>query len=193
LPTPAVFIDRDGTLIVEREYLSNPALVKLGQNAVPALRRLLTLQVPLIVLTNQSGIGRGFFSLEEAEAVNRRVADLYAAEGIHFTCWYMCPHRSEEDCECRKPKAGMARAAAATFDLDLGRSAMIGDNRSDVELAANFGGLGVLVETGHGYRHRSWAIECGHPVCVDLLQAADQVLRWVGQPTGDIRAAGAGH
>jgi D-glycero-D-manno-heptose 1,7-bisphosphate phosphatase len=179
LPVPAVFIDRDGTLIVERNYLSDPDLVELEPHAIAGMKRLVELKIPLIVVTNQSGIGRGYFTIADAEAVNGRVAELLRQEGIEFDRWYICPHGPDSTCDCRKPATGMALAAKHDFDIDLARSVVIGDNKSDVELGVRMGGRGLLVLTGHGRKHQAWALESGYSVCPDLSEASKLVADWL--------------
>jgi histidinol-phosphate phosphatase family protein len=187
LSTPAVFIDRDGTLIIEREYLSDPSLVKLERNALSGVSLLAALKIPLVVVTNQSGIGRGYFKRADAEAVNRRVAELYRIKGVEFGGWYVCPHSPNDGCDCRKPKIGMAQVAKGDLDIDLARSVVIGDNRSDVEFAVNMGGRGVLVLTGHGKKHEDWALSAGYAVCADLFEAAKLVACWLSDARCGLR------
>lgn len=173
--TPALFFDRDGTLIVEKDYLSDPDQVDLEAGAVEALHRLSRLGMPIVGVTNQSGIGRGYFSEAAAHAVNRRVSDLLAQGGVRIAAWYLCPHAPDQTCTCRKPLPGMALSAARDLDLDLTRSFVVGDKRSDVEMAVNFGGTGVLVTTGHGRGDTDWAIGAGHIVVDGLPAAADAI------------------
>lgn len=168
----AAFLDRDGTIIVEKHYLSDPDKVVLELHAAEGLRLIAGTGLALVVLSNQSGIGRGKFLLEDAELVNQRVNELLAGKGVGIDGWYMCPHAPGMDCQCRKPLPGLAEAAAADYSLDLQQSFVIGDKRSDVELARSFGGVGILVTTGHGAQDRGWALANGVPVCADLLEAA---------------------
>lgn len=169
---PAIFLDRDGTIIVEKHYLSDPALVELEAGAVEGLRTMQALGLPLVVITNQSGIGRGKFGIEAAQAVNARVDELLAAQGITIAGWYMCPHAPDTDCDCRKPLPGMAQQAQRELAISLIGSYVVGDKRSDVELADAIGGIGVLVTTGHGATDQAWALEEGRPIASDLHQAA---------------------
>ncbi|HET8612398.1 MAG TPA: HAD family hydrolase [Sphingomonas sp.] len=176
LRRPAIFLDRDGTLIVEREYLSDPALVELERGAAEGLAKLSAAGLPLVVLTNQSGIARGYFTREQADAVNRRTAELLRARGIIIAGWYLCPHGPADGCSCRKPGAGLAEQAARELGLSLPGSFVIGDKRSDVELADAIGATGILVTTGHGHAARAWAEASGRPVCSDLAEAAELIL-----------------
>lgn len=172
---PAVLLDRDGTIIVERDYLSDPALVELETGAAEGLRALAEAGWVLAVLTNQSGIGRGYFDRSAAEAVNARVAELLVDEGVSIAGWYLCPHAPAEDCDCRKPCPGMARQAAAELGLDLARSWVIGDKSSDVGLADAIRARAILVTTGHGRTDEAAMRARGIPVCATLAEAAGRV------------------
>lgn len=172
----AVFLDRDGTIIVERDYLRDPAAVELEPAAVEGLRRLSAAGLRLVVLTNQSGIARGYFDAAAADAVNRRVADLLVDQGVAIAGWYICPHGPLDDCDCRKPRPQLARRAAADLDIALAGSWVIGDKRSDVELADAIGASGILVTTGHGGDHVAWAKAHERAVVRDLIEASALVL-----------------
>jgi D-glycero-D-manno-heptose 1,7-bisphosphate phosphatase len=174
---PVVFLDRDGTIIVERDYLSDPALVELEQGAVAGLARLAAAGHPLVVLTNQSGIARGYFDLAAAERVNARVAQLLAEAGIAIAGWFICPHGSADACDCRKPAPGLAIAAGQVLGLPIEGAWMIGDKLSDATLPHAFAGQGILVTTGHGAQDADAARQAGIPVVADLDRAADIILQ----------------
>lgn len=148
----AVLLDRDGTIIQERDYLADPAGVELVAGAAEALRAFATAGYALVIVTNQSGIARGLYAEADFAAVQRRVEALFAAAGVTFDAVYYCPHHPEYTgpCECRKPALGMYHAAARQLDLDLGSSIYIGDRVSDVLPAIALGGRGYLVATGYG-------------------------------------------
>src|SRR5690606_28796756 len=129
---PAAFLDRDGTLIVEREYLADPEGVEFTPGAVGALRRLQQAGYALVLVTNQSGIGRGLYTLADFQAVQARIEKQLAAEGVVLDGVYYCPHHPDEDCSCRKPGLALFRQAAMELDLDLERSVYIGDRVRDV-------------------------------------------------------------
>jgi histidinol-phosphate phosphatase family protein len=129
----AIFLDRDGTLIVDVGYPRVPDRVALLPGVATALRRL-SQQAALVIISNQSGIGRGLISADEARAVHDRTVECFAAEGVTFTGAYYCPHAPETGCSCRKPQPGLLEQAARELDLDLSRSVMIGDKPSDVEV-----------------------------------------------------------
>ena len=144
---PAVFLDRDGTLIEDRHYLNDPAAVRLLPGAAEAVRRLNEAGLPAVVVTNQSGIARGLLTETAYLATARRLDELLASEHARLDAHYHCPHLPELSgpCECRKPGPLLYQRAAADLGLDLTRSWWIGDRLRDVEPAARFGGRGVLV------------------------------------------------
>jgi len=147
---PAILIDRDGTLIEERNYLADPEGVALIPGAAAAIAAANRVGVPVVLVTNQSGIGRGYFGEAELAAVNRRTEELLAAEGAHLDGLYHCPHAPDAGCNCRKPEPGMALQAAADLHLDLARSCVIGDKEVDLVLARGVGASPLLVRTGYG-------------------------------------------
>lgn len=139
----AVLFDRDGTLIVDVPYCADPRQVRPVPAAREALALLRAARVPVGVVTNQSGIGRGLFAAGAADAVNREVDRLLGP----FDVWRVCPHRPDDGCGCRKPKPGMVLSAAAELGLAPQRVVVIGDIGADVEAAAAAGATGVLVPT----------------------------------------------
>jgi len=189
LATPPVFLDRDGTLIVEKDYLGDPAQVSLENGVVEGLAMLKAHGHSLVVLSNQSGIGRGLLTEDDARRVNDRVADLLRGYGIQILAWYICPHVPEARCQCRKPSVGMALAASRDWSLPLSGSYVIGDKRADLELADAIGGRGILLRTGHGTESEEWANDQARPVFDNLLGAAEFV---VGREAGGRRGCAAG-
>jgi len=169
---PPVFLDRDGTLIVEKEYLSDPGQVSLEDTVVEGLSILAAHGHPLVVVTNQSGIGRGKFTDADARRVNARVDALLRARGIEILAWYLCPHAPGVECDCRKPLPGMALAAARDWSLQLAGAFVVGDKRADVELADAIGGTGILLTTGHGRDSEQWARQNARPVFDQFQDAA---------------------
>ena len=147
---PAVFLDRDGVINVEVSYLGDPAGVQLLPGVTAAIHRLNQAGLPVIVVTNQSGIGRGYYSLDTMTAVHQRMDAELAAAGAHVDALYFCPHRPEDGCSCRKPAPGMLIQAAAELGLDLECSVIIGDKFSDLAAGKAIGCCAVLVLTGHG-------------------------------------------
>ncbi|MEO8578088.1 MAG: HAD family hydrolase [Gemmatimonadales bacterium] len=141
----AVFLDRDGTIIEDAHYLSKPEQVRLLPGAARAIARINAVLVPAIVITNQSGIGRGIFSDEDFERITDRLADVLAENGAHLDATYHCPHRPDEVCECRKPGTLLFRNAARDHGIDLSRALYIGDRYRDIEPGITFGGNCVLI------------------------------------------------
>lgn len=142
------FLDRDGTLIADRQYLSDPDGVDLLPGVCDGLEQLVSAGFFLAVLTNQSGIGRGYFFEQDMVRVNQRVDELLRAQKLRIDAWYFCPHHPVDACACRKPQRGLADQAATDFDLDLTQSFVIGDSDADIGLARNIGAVGIRVLTG---------------------------------------------
>ncbi|PZO89591.1 MAG: D,D-heptose 1,7-bisphosphate phosphatase [Sphingomonas sanxanigenens] len=136
---PALFLDRDGVLNVDHGYVSRPADFEPVDGIFDALRPAVEHGVALIVVTNQSGIGRGYFSQQQYDALENHIAGLFASNGCPLTATYHCPHLPDAGCSCRKPKPGMILRAASEYDIDLDRSAMVGDKTSDIDAARNAG------------------------------------------------------
>lgn len=179
---PAVFVDRDGTLINERRYLADPSGVVMLPGVMDAVRALKDGGFAVVVVTNQSGIARGLYSIEDYEAVAERMNEVLREHGASVDGTYYCPHHPEVtgDCECRKPGTGMYRAAAEELDLDLARSYYIGDKVTDVLPGIALGGLPILVRTGYGAEHEA-AVPRGTRVVQDLSAAAQLILGAVGK------------
>jgi histidinol-phosphate phosphatase family protein len=144
----AAFLDRDGTIIRDANYVRDPDAVELLPDAAAAIRRLNQHDVAVIVVTNQSGIGRGLLDLDDYEAVRRRIDTLLGAEGARIDASYMCPHSPDVDgpCDCRKPGLALYRQAIAEHGLDAARSSFIGDRWRDVAPASAFGGVAILLD-----------------------------------------------
>jgi D-glycero-D-manno-heptose 1,7-bisphosphate phosphatase len=135
---PALLLDRDGTLIVDVGYPRDPERVELLPGAAEALVELQR-HFCLVIISNQSGLGRGKITAAEAAAVHRRVLDDFASLGVQFAGAYYCPHAPEAGCPCRKPATGLVVQAAAELGLELAASVMIGDKAADVELGQRAG------------------------------------------------------
>lgn len=153
----AIFLDRDGTLNEEVNYLHKSEDLVLIPGAAQAVAKLNTRGIPVVVVTNQSGIGRGYYSFEEFDAVTARMSELLAAAGAHLDAVYAAPHHAlgqgefaHPDHPDRKPNAGMLMRAAREHDLDLAHSWMIGDKESDLEAGRRAGCRVALVRTGYG-------------------------------------------
>ena len=174
---PAVFLDRDGTIIEEVKYLADPEGVVLIPGAVEALTLLRNAGFALVVVTNQSGIARGFYGLEGYEAVALRVDELLALHDLTLDATYFCPHHPSVsgDCFCRKPATGMHRAAAESLGLDCESSFFVGDRVGDLLPALELGGEGILVRTGYGSGEEG-SLPQGFQVAEDLLAAARLII-----------------
>lgn len=191
MPRPAAFLDRDGTIIDDVEYIARPELVRLRQGSARAIARLNAARVPVIVVTNQSGIARGKFTERDFENVQARVASLLGDEGARLDATYVCPHHPDfgDACECRKPGTLLFRRAAADHDLDVTRSFFIGDRWRDVAPALALGGHPILVlaeSTPPDERER--AEEHGIEVVPSLTDAVTRVLDAVDKSRSAARA-----
>ena len=178
---PAVFLDRDGTIAEEVGYLNHASRFRMFPFAGEAIRRLNEAGLAVIVVTNQSGVGRGYFPESLVHAVNELMTQQLAVAGAKLDAIYYCPHTSAEKCACRKPNTGMLDRAAREHSLDLRRSFVVGDRYGDVELARNAGARSVLVRTGYGegelaWHAAKWPVQPDF-VAEDLAQAAEWILR----------------
>ena len=154
---PAVFIDRDGTIIEEAGYLDRLDRIAFFPHAVDAVRLLKRAGFAIVVVTNQAGVGRGLYAEQVVHDTHAVIAARFAQAGVVIDGFYYCPHHPEATvpryrmtCNCRKPAAGMLRKAAADLDLDLARSFAIGDKWSDVQAGQAAGARSILVRTGYG-------------------------------------------
>lgn len=153
---PAVFLDRDGTINEQMGYINHISRFQMLPGVAAAIRRLNEARIPVVV-TNQSGLARGYFPAELLVAVHEKMITLLAEQGAHVDGIYVCPHHPEAkkeeyrvNCECRKPKPGLLLQAAAEMGLDLAHSFVVGDRWSDLKTAKACGALPVLVLTGYG-------------------------------------------
>jgi D-glycero-D-manno-heptose 1,7-bisphosphate phosphatase len=168
-----VILDRDGTIIVDKNYLADPEGVELIAGAAMGLRRLAQLGLGLIVVTNQSGIARRLFDWSAVQAIHQRMADLLAVEGVRLDGIYVCPHTAEDGCTCRKPRPGLVQQAALELAFEPRMSFVIGDKASDVALGAALGATTFLVRTGYGAEVESQGLVDPDHVVDDLEQAAE--------------------
>jgi D-glycero-D-manno-heptose 1,7-bisphosphate phosphatase len=178
-----VLLDRDGTVIVERHYLSDPEGVELIAGAAAGLRQLAGLGLGLVVVTNQSAIGRGLIDADRLDRIHRRMLDVLAAEGVQLDGIYYCPHRPEEGCDCRKPRTGLVDRATAQLCFDARRSFVVGDAASDMELGRAIGATRVLVRTGYGAETQAAGAAVDH-VVADLREAATLIEGLLQSPAG---------
>jgi D-glycero-D-manno-heptose 1,7-bisphosphate phosphatase len=178
---PGVFVDRDGTLVIERGYLSDPEELELLPGAARALHDLKAAGLPIVVVSNQSGVGRGFFPLSRVYEAMARLRVQLRAAGVELDGIYFCPHGPEEGCSCRKPGTALLERAAEDHLLQLPASFMVGDKLLDVDTAHRVRARGVLVRSGYGREEetRAGEQEAGAVpdfVCDDLGAAAAWIL-----------------
>ena len=154
---PAVFLDRDGTLLEEAGYLDRLERLAFFPFAIDAVRLLQRGGYAVVIITNQSGVGRGLYAEEFVHRVHQVMDERIAAGGGRIDAYYYCPHhptaeieRYRRDCDCRKPGPGMLRQAAQEMELDLSRSFTVGDKWTDVQAGAAAGARSILVRTGYG-------------------------------------------
>ncbi|MDP2688951.1 MAG: HAD family hydrolase [Deltaproteobacteria bacterium] len=172
----AVFLDRDGTINIDAGYLSKPEELALITGSADAIRRLNGFGVKVIVITNQSGVGRGYFTNGDLERVNARLVALLRLEGARIDGIYCCAHRPDEECPCRKPKNGLAVKAAQEHGIDLGKSFVVGDKASDIGLAWGSGARGVLVMTGDGPEELKKMSRAPDHTAPSLAEAVDWII-----------------
>ena len=173
---PAVFLDRDGTIIADREYLSDPARISLLPGATEGLRHLAAAGFPLVVITNQSGVNRGYFPFAAVTRVHKHLAALLEAEGVAISGWYVCRHRPDEACGCRKPAAGMILQACRDLHLDANRSFVVGDRLSDLGAAAAAGSRGILIASSASLAEDPASPRTEH--AKDLIEASRIIMSW---------------
>lgn len=171
-PKGAVFLDRDGTVIVEKHYLHDPAGVELLPGAAEGLRRMRELGLVLVLVTNQSGVGRGYFGRGDVERVHGRLIELLAEQGVRLDAIYSCPHAPDAGCDCRKPAPGLITRAAAELGLDPASCFVIGDKPCDVNLGLVVNATTFLVTTGYGAAHAESGGCAPHHVVQSLDEAA---------------------
>jgi D-glycero-D-manno-heptose 1,7-bisphosphate phosphatase len=165
-----IVLDRDGTMVIDRHYLDDPDGLEFEPHAAAGLRRMYENGHRLVVITNQSGIGRGLFSVERLAAIHARLETMVQGIGAKLAGIYYCPHTPEDRCECRKPGSELLLRAAADLGFDPARCVVIGDKMSDVEFGARLGALTILIDP---QRARDLP-RTPRPDCVaaDLLEAA---------------------
>ncbi len=181
----ACFLDRDGVVIQEKNYLSTPEDVELIPGTAEALKLLKSAGYCCIVVSNQSGVARGYYSEDSIKLVHGRIDELLAESGAEIEAYYYCPHhpdgKVEEytgNCDCRKPEPGMFIQAANEHDIDLGESIMVGDKLSDIRAAENAGcKTAYMVRTGHGEVEISEKDTSGIIIAADILDAVKKFLK----------------
>jgi histidinol-phosphate phosphatase family protein len=179
---PAVFLDRDGVINEDRaDYVKTWAEFRFIRGVRPALRRLAEARIPVVVVTNQSAVGRGLISPEGLASLQARMVREIERSGGRIAGVFHCPHRPDEGCACRKPRAGLLQQAARELGLDLSRSLLVGDTGRDLEAGRRAGCRTMLVLSGQGRGTLRAVFESGGKpedlyVCPDLPGAADLIL-----------------
>ncbi len=184
----AIFLDRDGTITEEVGYVNHVSRARLYPWASEAIQILNSTGLPVIVVTNQSGVGRGYFTEQLVAQVHQKIQDELAAHGAKLDAYYYCPHHPSaalkayrQDCRCRKPSTGMADEAAERFGIDLGASYVVGDTYRDMQMGFNIGARTILLMTGYGrgeyeYHRTDW-LSMPDLIAENLLHAARQILQ----------------
>ena len=184
-----VFLDRDGTINKEITYLHRPRDLVILPGVPQAIRMLRSSGFRIVVVTNQAGIGRGYYTVEQMHALHRHLNERLKEDGAAIDSFYFCPHHPEhgigeykKTCRCRKPGIGMFEAAEQKYEIDRSRSFMVGDKRIDVEAGHNYGVTGILVGTGYGREEREKSRQLGEEPFYDfyaetLMDAAEFIVR----------------
>lgn len=170
-----VLLDRDGTLIVEKNYLSDPHLIEFIPGALKTLKRLKEMGLGIVLITNQAGIGRGYFDLATLERIHKKLTGLLLKEGITLDDIYFCPHTPEDRCLCRKPNIGLVEKARDKHNFDPKLCFVVGDNKGDIELGKNIGAITILVRTGYGRQIEKEGISPDY--VVDNLKAVLPIIK----------------
>ncbi len=190
---PAVFLDRDGTISEEVGYINHLDRLQLYPWSAEAIRKLNRAERPVIVVTNQSGVARGYFTEELLHGVHQKIALELAARGARVDAIYYCPHHPTApleayrvNCRCRKPLIGMVEEAAKRFHIDLGSSYVVGDSYRDMQLGFHAGARTILVMTGYGrgeyeYQRHRWP-RLPDRIAENLLEAVDIILGESARP-----------
>jgi histidinol-phosphate phosphatase family protein len=182
-----VLLDRDGTVIVEKEFLADPRGVELIPGSARSIKRLKKAGYAVAIVTNQSGVGRGFYTLAQMKATNKRTLEVLAKAGAKIDSLEWCPHHPQAEvrkyrrkCNCRKPAIGMGLRAARKAGATLKGVVVVGDRLVDVAMGHNLGGKGILVLTGYGRKHKALARKTGvkpDAIVGNLAKAVEWILK----------------
>lgn len=182
----AVFLDRDGTINIEKEYLFQPHDFEFIPGTPKAIRLLNQAGIMVIVVTNQSGVARGYYSEYDVETLHRYIDHELERHGAHVDAWFYCPHHPDGrgsyalPCNCRKPLPGMLLEAARRYGLELENSTMIGDKRSDVEAGLAAGCHTILLRTGYGSDEEQ-LVDHQSKIYENLLSAVESLICSINQ------------
>ncbi len=179
----AVFLDRDGTINEEVGYLDSLEQLRIFPAAFDAVRMINEAGMKVVVVTNQSGVARGFFDEDFVNSVHARINEIFREKGAFIDRFYYCPHHPTEgvgryriSCDCRKPAPGMLIRASEELDIDLSSSYVVGDMAKDIEVANNVGARGILVRTGYGKNVVTSDIKPAF-IAEDILAAAEWIMK----------------
>lgn len=174
----AVFVDRDGTINVDVDFLSSPSQLQLIPRSAEAIKELNVLGVPVVVITNQSGIARGLYSEDDLHRVHTAMDEMLNQADAKIAAYYYCPHHPLEgiapyvqECDCRKPKIGMLKSAEQAFGFDLKRSFVVGDKFIDMQAGKSAGSMTIQVSTGYGEKEKDLSSDVRDYYAVDLYDA----------------------
>ncbi|MCK7535486.1 MAG: HAD-IIIA family hydrolase [Marinilabiliales bacterium] len=171
---PAIFLDRDGTIIEDNDYIKNTSDIVFFPYTFKALK-LLQKQFLLFVITNQSGISKGMISDSEVQEVNKYITEFLKTEGITILDTFYCPHKNEDDCICKKPRPYFLKKAAQLYNVDLPKSFIVGDHPSDVECGINAGVTPIYLLSGHGKKHKDELV-FNSRICKNLSDASRFIM-----------------
>jgi histidinol-phosphate phosphatase family protein len=180
----AVFLDRDGTINEDTGYIGSPERLRLIDGTVDAVKKINEAGMMVVIISNQSGVGRGYFTTEAVETVNNRLRNILGKGGAKIDAFYYCPHHPDEGCRCRKPRTGLVLRASKELGIDLSSSYVIGDKVSDIEMAYKSGAKAVLVLTGYGTEHKGLLKRSPDFIAKKLSEAVDWIIKDVKEAAG---------
>jgi len=172
----AAFLDRDGTINADPGYIGNPDDMVLFSRSARAIKMLNDADVVVVIVTNQSGIGRGYFTRDDLDRVHDRFRELLKKEDAYVDDILYCPHKPSDRCKCRKPGTELLDIAVEKYGIDMAASFVVGDKNTDLKLAENAGANGILVKTGHGEEESLSTISPCAYVAEDLFDAVEWIL-----------------
>lgn len=180
MSTPAIFLDRDGTINIEKNYLHQTQDWEWIPGAIEAIKLFNKKGFFVVVVTNQAGIARGLYTTKEIDILHSYVSSQLRSYGAKIDKFYYCPHHpnydEKERCNCRKPSPGMLLEATKDLNIDLNNSWIVGDKISDIAAGKNFNLKSILVLTGHGNKEKDLLVQEDQIVCNDILEAAGLIL-----------------
>jgi D,D-heptose 1,7-bisphosphate phosphatase len=171
---PAIFLDRDGTIIEDKGFINNPLDIEFYPNSFEALQSLQEYFF-LFIITNQSGVSKGLITENEVKEVHRYMIGALKAREITIFDIFYCPHKNEDNCKCKKPNPYFIRQAAELYDIDLNKSFIIGDHPSDIQCGINAGVTPIYLLSGHGRKHRN-ELESDFKICENIFEASEYIL-----------------